>query len=63
MKTLTVNETRNINGGADFCYNGAILSYCGGQPYTTCGVCKKRFYGFGCMTAILWHSIWTGHMR
>lgn len=63
MKTLSNREARSINGGADICYNGYILSKCGGQYYTTCQVCKKRYYGFGCISSILWHCIWSGHMR
>lgn len=63
MKTVNISDTRNIQGGTDICYNGYILNRCGGQTYTTCQVCGKRYYGFGCISSILWHCIWTGHMR
>ncbi len=63
MKKLSAHETRDIKGGSDICYNGYILSTCGGQVYTTCQVCGTRYYGFGCISSIIWHCIWTGHMR
>lgn len=63
MKAISSIEARNIQGGKNTCYEGYILSSCGGQIYTTCQKCGKRYYGFGCISSILWHCIWTGHMR
>lgn len=63
MKKVNIADTRQIKGGSDMCYNGYILSRCGGKTYTTCQRCGVRYYGFGCITQILWHCIWTGHMR